>query len=147
MNEQDIYQKIGELLWSIMVEDAETIICEGYIYSEFNSYSFEWVTKENKIGWFDMNEIPHGIGKEIIILMSELRSLDSFKEKWTNFKVTLTDTGKFNIEFAYIPEEDHWPSLSMRGISDLSEEELDRDYSQIPKELWEERVRIKNQNQ
>lgn len=93
-----------------------------------------------------MDEIPHEIGQKIIILMSELRSLDIFKEKWTNFKVTLSDTGKFNIEFAYIPEEDHWPSLSMRGISDLSEEELDRDYSQIPKELWKERVRIKNQN-
>ena len=146
MRDQEIYQKIGELLWSIMMEDAETIICEGYIYPEFNSYSFEWVTKKNQIGWFDMDEIPHEIGQKIIILMSELRSLDIFKEKWTNFKVTLSDTGKFNIAFAYIPEEDHWPSLSMRGISDLSEEELDRDYSQIPKELWKERVRIKNQN-
>ncbi|MCT9979465.1 antitoxin YezG family protein [Acinetobacter sp. I-MWF] len=93
-----------------------------------------------------MDEIPHEIGQKIMILIAELRSLDNFKEKWTNFKVTLIDTGKFNIEFAYIPEEDHWPSLSMRGISDLSEEELDRDYPQIPKELWEERVKLKEQN-
>ena len=34
----------------------------------------------------------------------------------------------------------------MRGISDLSEEELDRDYSQIPKDLWRERVKLKEQN-
>ncbi|MCT9979466.1 hypothetical protein M2R48_14095 [Acinetobacter sp. I-MWF] len=48
MKDQEIYQKIGELLWSIMVDDAETMICEGYIYTDFNSYSFEWVTKKIK---------------------------------------------------------------------------------------------------
>ena len=47
MNEQKVYQKIGELLWSIMVEDAKTIFCEGFIYPDTNSYSFEWINKNN----------------------------------------------------------------------------------------------------
>ncbi len=54
MNEQKVYQKIGELLWSIMVEDAKTIFCEGFIYPDTNSYSFEWINKNNNISWFDM---------------------------------------------------------------------------------------------
>lgn len=45
MNEQKVYQKIGELLWSIMVEDAKIIFCEGFIYPDTNSYSFEWINR------------------------------------------------------------------------------------------------------
>lgn len=78
------------------------------------------------------------------MLMEELRSLDIFKDKWTNYKVTLTEKGKFNAEFAYIPEEDHWPGLYMKAVSDLKEEELD-EYN-IPYEEWEKRVKLKNQS-
>lgn len=144
MNEQEIYQKTAELIWSIMPEEAKIMVCEGKIYPEHNSYSFEWITETNQICWFEMDNIPHEIGQKIIITMEELRSLDIFLEKWTHFKISLTEAGKIDFEFAYIPEEDSWVSLDMRGISDLTEEELDRDYSQIPKELWKERLRIKN---
>ncbi|WP_436897345.1 hypothetical protein [Acinetobacter gyllenbergii] len=147
MNEQDIYQKIGELLWSIMAEEATVIFCTGMIYKDHNSYSFRWLTQDGRKKSFDFDKMPGEIGDEIISLMEELRSLDMFVEKWTHFKISLTEEGKIDFEFAYIPEEDSWVSLYLRGISDLSEEELDRDYLQIPKELWEERVRIKNQNQ
>ena len=57
---------------------------------------------------------------------------------------SISDQGRFNAEFGYIPREDSWVNLYMKGISDLSEEELDKDYPYIPKELWEERVRVKN---
>lgn len=46
-----------------------------------------------------------------------------FFEKWTHFKIALTDTEKIDFEFAYIPEDDSQVSLHMSGISDLSEEE------------------------
>lgn len=90
--------------------------------------------------------MPGEIGDKIISLMEELKSLDMFIEKWTHFKISLTEEGKIDFEFAYIPEEDSWVSIYMRGISDLSEEELDRDYSQISKDLWRERVKLKEQN-
>ena len=115
MNDQEIYQNLGELLWSIMAKDAGIMFCEGYIYPDSSSYSFEWITKNNKTRWFDFDQIPHEIGQKIMILIAELRSLDNLKEKWTNFKVTLTDTGKFNIEFAYIPEEDHLAKFEYEG--------------------------------
>lgn len=48
MNGQEIYQKIGELLWSIMAKEAKTIFYEGYIYPDTNSCSFEWLTQNGK---------------------------------------------------------------------------------------------------
>ena len=38
MNEQEIYQKIGKLLWSIMPEEATEIYFTGDIYP--NSYQY-----------------------------------------------------------------------------------------------------------
>jgi len=146
MNEQEIYQKIGELLWSIMPEEALEIYFIGDIYPEHYSGGAEWLLKNGNLETFSFGERAYEIENKICGLMAELRSLEMFKDKWTNYKVSLTEEGKFNAEFAYIPEEDHWPSLSMRGISDLSEEELDRNYPQIPKELWKERVKLKEQN-
>ncbi|KAF1024596.1 MAG: hypothetical protein GAK29_02444 [Acinetobacter bereziniae] len=146
MNEQEIYQKIGELLWSIMAEEATIIFCTGMIYNDSNSYSFRWLTQEGKNKSFDFDKMPGEIGDKIISLMEELRSLDMFIEKWSHFKISLTEEGKIDFEFAYIPEEDSWVSIYMRGISDLSEKELDRDYSQISKDLWRERVKLKEQN-
>jgi Fe-S cluster biosynthesis and repair protein YggX len=144
MNEQEIYQKIGELLWSIMATEARIIFCEGYIYPDTNSCSFEWLTQNDKKDSFEFDEYPVEIGNQIISLITKLRALDIFREKWTHFKISLTEEEKIGFEFAYIPEEDSWVSLYMKGISDLSEEELDKDYPQIPKDLWKERLRIKN---
>ncbi|WP_215900973.1 immunity protein YezG family protein [Acinetobacter sp. TUM15113] len=61
--------------------------------------------------------------KKICTLIDELRSLEIFKEKWTNYRITLTEEGGFNTEFSYIPEEDHWPGLYMKAVSDLKEDE------------------------
>ena len=145
MSEQEIYQKIGELLWSIMPKEAKMIFCEGYIYPDINSCGFEWLTQNGKQDSFDFDKVPVEIGSQIISLAEDLRSLDMFVEKWTHFKISLTEEGKIDFAFAYIPEEDSWVSLYMRGISDLTEEEWEIDYSQIPKDLWEERVRGKNE--
>ncbi|WP_174492316.1 hypothetical protein [Acinetobacter sp. Marseille-Q1623] len=146
MNDQEIYQKIGEILWSIMPKDATVIYFTGDIYPEHYSGGARWLLKSGKIDTFSFGDMgAYEIENKICGLMSELRELDMFPEKWTHYKITLTDEGKFNTEFAYIPEEDSWVSLHMRGISDLTEEEWEKDYSQIPRELWEERVKLKNE--
>lgn len=144
MKDQEIYQKVGELLWSIMPNDATEIYFIGDIYPEHYSGGAEWRLKNGNIDSFPIGERAYEIEENIRELMKELRSLEVFVEKWTHYKITLTEEGKFNVDFAYIPEEDNWVSLYMRGISDLSEEELARDYPQIPKDLWKERVRSKN---
>ena len=146
MKDQELYQKIGELLWSIMPENALEIYYIGCIYPDYSAGGAEWLTIENKIVSFEMGQRAYDIESQIDELIIELRSLDIFKEKWTHFKIKLTDNGGFNTEFGYIPREDSWVNLYMRGISDLTEEEWEKYYSQIPRELWEERVKLKNKN-
>ena len=144
MNDQEIYQKIGELLWSVMPNEAVEIHFIGCIYSDYSAGGTEWLTAKDTIDSFEMGKRPYLIEDQLMDHILNLNSLDIFKEKWTHFRFKLTDQGRFNAEFGYIPREDSWVNLYMKGISDLSEEELDKDYPYIPKELWEERVRVKN---
>jgi len=144
MNDQKIYQRIGELLWSIMPENALEIYYIGCIYADYSAGGAEWLTKENKIISFEIGQRPYEIESQIDELIVELRLLDIFKEKWTHFKITLTDNGKFNSEFGYIPREDSWVNLYMKAVSDLKEDELD-EYN-IPLEEWEKRVELKKLN-
>ena len=144
MKDQEIYQKIGELLWSIMAEEATIIFCTGMIYLDLNSYSFRWLTQDGKSKSFDFDKMPSEIGDKIISLMEELRELEIFTEKWTHFKISLTEEGKIDFTFAYIPKDDYWPGLYMKGVSELNEDELDT-YN-IPLEDWKEYVKLKVQN-
>ena len=144
MKDQEIYQKIGELLWSIMAEEATIIFCTGMIYLDINSYGFRWLTQDGKKKSFDFDKIPGEIGDKVISLMEELRSMEMFVEKWTHFKISLTEEGKIDFAFAYIPKDDYWPGLFMKGVSELNEEELD--IYNIPLEDWRECVKLKEQN-
>lgn len=54
MKDQEIYQKLGELLWSIMPEDALEIYFIGCIYPNYSAGGAEWLTKERKIISFEM---------------------------------------------------------------------------------------------
>ena len=52
--------------------------------------------------------------------MEELRELEMFTEKWTHFKISLSEEGKIDFAFAYIPKDDYWPGLFMKGVSGQS---------------------------
>ncbi|MFV2029905.1 hypothetical protein [Neisseria sp. S1] len=146
MNDQKIYQELGKLLWSIMDHDAQIFFCDGYIYPEITSYSFSWIDFNGQEKWFDFDDIRNNAGDEVTDLIKTLSKNKIFKEKWSHYRISLTNEAKFNIQFFYIPEEDHWPGLYSRGISDLTEEEAENIYY-VPKELWEERVKLKRQQQ
>lgn len=145
--DQIIYQKIGELLWSIMPFEAIKIVFSAQLYKNKTQAGSRWFDKNNikysfYQGWD--NPVQH-IDNEIIDLLLNLQKLPLFhKDPWTQCQVTLDEKGGFKIKFAYIPEEDSWNGLYMRGISNLTESELD-DLYYIPKEIWQERVRLKKQ--
>lgn len=139
---QIIYQKIGKLLWSIMPTETQKIVFLARIYDNVTQAGTRWFdqdgTEHNFYQGWD-NPIQE-IDDEIVGLLENLQKLPLFQTTpWTQCQVTLQENGKFNIEFAYIPEEDSWPGLYMRGISSLTKEELGSPYY-IPEEIWEERV-------
>ncbi|MFD1806399.1 hypothetical protein ACFSAV_08490 [Pasteurella oralis] len=141
MIEQKIYHKIGELLWKIMPLEAIEISFIGSIYPESYSGGAEWKLENGSIVSFNLGERPYEIEDEIMILMRKLKEVTS--QDWNQYIFSLSNNMDFNIKFAYIDEEDSWPNLYMKGISDLTKEEAEEYY--IPEEIWEERVRLKQE--
>lgn len=138
-DDQEFYQKIGELLWSVMPIEANELIIYGQLYDEHQSFRF---TVECE-GSIESLSLDREIRVQLRTLLEGLQKCEIYtKEPWTQFKVTLSNEGKIRINFAYIPEEDSWTGLYMRSISELTEQEAREAY--IPKEDWEYRVRQKN---
>lgn len=144
MSDQIIYQKIGELLWSIMPKEAKTIYFTGKIYSTYRGWGTDFILKDGTTSSFDFGKEPTEIEWKIRDLMSDLINYDLFKEKWNHYKISLTEEGKFNIDFSYIPESDDWVNLYMKGVSELKREELDE--NNIPLDEWEKRVALRKQD-
>ena len=146
--DQIIYQKIGKLLWSIMPLEAKEIIYLAQLYENVTQAGAHWIDKEGKERrFYDGFENPiQEIEYKIRESLETLQKLPLFQQdSWTQCQVTLNEQGKFKIKFAYIPEEDSWPNMFMKGVSDLTEAELGEP-NYVPKEIWEERVRLKNQD-
>lgn len=137
------YEKIAKLLWAIMPKEAEQYIFQCDIYHETTSYQMFWKDKNGIRKDYPIGEFPT-VDINIINEYSKLKNIMSADGNcWTHSIFVLNDNGEFNIRFAYIPEEDSWNMLYMKGISDLTEEETKEYY--IPLEVWRDRVNRKEE--
>lgn len=137
-DDQVIYQKLGELLWSVMSPEDSNIIFRGQVYSDHQD--FQLLSDTDQIPGYI--EIPTNLFFDLRELVEDLKKCSVFsKEPWNHFKVFLNQEGSFKIEFAYIPEEHNWVGLYMKSVSDLDQSELN-EYS-IPLEEWERCVSAK----
>ena len=143
MTDQYIYELMAKLLWKIMPDKYSVIIFNGSIFSNSSSFQIELHNDEG-IDCFDLDDPRDDVGYEIIDLAYKLLTVEPFynQEPWSHFQISLTQHGQFNISFAYILEEDIWPGLYMRGISDLKREELDQFH--IPESDWKQMVQFKS---
>jgi hypothetical protein len=139
-SDQKLYERIGKSLWSIMPEEASEIYFYGDIFPNSEGYTTEFKLKtDNSISWFKFGKNPKEIEKSIFSEAKLLQGLDPYKDNpWTHFKATLTESGKFKMEFAYIPQDDSWPGLFMKRVSELSLEEAKKNY--IPEDEWKKCV-------
>ena len=145
--DQMIYEEIGKLLWSIMPKEAREIVYRAKLYDGFTQAGARWFDQngqeQNLYTSFDDPIIL--IERQIKDLLETLQQLPLFQPNpWTQCKVTLNENGKFNIQYFYIPEEDSWTNIILKGISDLTEDEWRQ--TSIPRALWEERVQHKGTN-
>ena len=138
-DDQKIYQEIANILASIMSSDAIAIIFDGFIYDTSSQIGCTNILLNNQKEFINL---PSNLFIQLRNLIQKLQKCKIFaNEKWTHFEVHLSKDGKFKMNFAYIPEEDSWVNLIMKGISDLSEEESSK--LGIPKDLWLERIKHK----
>ena len=133
------FVEVKNILKDIFPHEAKACYFEGFIYSDFSTCSlyFEDKNNENSSLFENINlRETRNILKKIIE-----DSYDSAKGDWNHYQATLTNNGNFNMNVAYIPEDDRWSHLIMRGISDLTEDESKK--LGIPKDLWLERIKHK----
>ena len=104
--DQKISQEIVKLMWSIMSHEAVKFEFYSKIYNSYDENRAVFFNNKNEQFYFEFDEMPVEIFDQIVKLARQLRTLPPYKkEPWTHFKVTLHDDGKFNFDFAYIPEE------------------------------------------
>ena len=135
----EIYRDLKNVIWSAKPRGVNNVLLGGFCYKDSIEILF-FEDDEDKT-WV---LLPSTVLPKINDLIKELQEYDlSIGRHWTHLELLITDDGVFDREFLYIPEEDHWDGygLYMQGISDLTEEEWKN--TDIPKELWEERVRHK----
>ena len=134
-----VSETIKDILISVTPNYAEICFFEGYIYPNINSVALYFVDGYgNKSCNFQDENWRKKRDSLKSIMHKEYLNQDKI---WNHFRASTRKNYGFKIEFAYIPEEDNWAGLTMKGISDLTEEEWKN--TGIPKELWEERVRHK----
>ena len=125
--------------------DASKYIFECELQSDDQNYRMYWIDQNGE----EKNYPLVGFSeekREILNFYSKLKeTMAKFGSDWTQSRFTLDKNGKFDVRFAYIPEEDSWGSIYLRGISDLTLEEAEE--HNIPREIWEERVKAKKEQQ
>lgn len=137
-SEQETLNDIGKLLWAIFPEEAEYIIFEGQLYPQDWSSRITFEREDGSIYWNDEGP-SHNYIDGIFELLKKLRNTKMFsKDEFTQVNIRLSSEKKIETKFAYISEGNRWPGLYMRGVSDLTEEEIKKFY--VPNKDWEERL-------
>ena len=137
---QEIYQEIQSLLWSIFPDNSNKVTLKGAYYHEYDNI-MQLGYYNNQKSWVSIS-INSSLFLQLLDLIESLQKCEIFsQEPWTHYKMIFSKNKMLEVDFVYIPEEDSWVNLIMKGISDLTEEEWKN--TGIPKELWQERVRHK----
>lgn len=134
--DQELIRDIGAHLWGLLPEDAARIEFSGRYYPSGHQGGPVWYDAEgNRAGPKAYTPDLMEIVEEISSIIRELRATPPFaKDPFTHIKYLMDSDAKIDVKLAHIPEWDSWPGLFMRGVSDLSEDEISAVF--IPKKDW-----------
>lgn len=144
MNAQEIYQQIGELMWSLMKNEANQIKCRFMLYDYCQSFAIDWLDNQGveKGFWIDFDD-PNPIDEVENKLRDLIECLQNlYKPNTDCFNqgiITLNREMVLNMSFANIPDDDMDMSLYLRGISELSKKEIEEYYISV--EDWQASIR------
>ncbi|AYA39147.1 hypothetical protein HZS38_00190 [Xenorhabdus nematophila] len=107
MDDQKLYQKIGQLLVDAGPADAKKIIVRADLFSERNGckYEFDYMDESEELGWFDPDAQAVS---DLTDLLEELRNffIENIQSQetpfWHGCTITLdVEKMKFSVEFKY----------------------------------------------
>ncbi|MEG5264168.1 hypothetical protein TRP66_07680 [Pseudomonas sp. JDS28PS106] len=107
MTEQDIYQKIGQLLYEAGPSSAKKIITRARLFAEDDggSYEFDYLNDQGKVEWFQ----PDGKAvRNLTMLLVDLRKLYVSNglcengKAWSACEITLNlEPVRISIDYIY----------------------------------------------
>lgn len=121
-------KEVKKLVKKLLSMHGDTVILRGKVYPEVRGLLFYWLI-DGKRHDYGFDAEPPEVRQVLDILTDELN--------YEHFLITADKPGKIDIKTRHIPEEDSWPGLIMKRVSELTEEELEDCH--ISKEEWEER--------
>jgi len=107
MSDQELYQKIGQLLVNAGPSDAQEIIVRAELFSEGDGgrYEFDYVDGAGELNWFDPDGRAVGDLTEFLVQLSEYfiaNKLTAGAGVWTGCEISLSvGEMKLGIEFIY----------------------------------------------
>ena len=107
MNEQRLYEKIGQLLIDAGPSDAKKIIARAELFAEGDggSYEFDYFDKAGDLNWFDPDGRAVGDLTDLLVQLRRcfvLNGLCTDEKSWSGCTVSLdVENIKVNIEFKY----------------------------------------------
>ena len=107
----ELHENIAKTIWKIMPVDASKYIFECELQPDDQNYRMYWIDQNGEeknypLGGFSEEK------REILNFYSKLKeTMAKFGSDWTQSRFTLDENGKFDVKFAYVPDEDSWPML------------------------------------
>lgn len=107
MSDQEIYQKIGQLLVDAGPSGAQRVIVRAKLFPERDGgiYEFDYVDGAGELSWFDPDGQAVGYLTELLVQLSEYfatNKLTAGAGAWTGCEINLgVGEMKFGIEFKY----------------------------------------------
>jgi hypothetical protein len=107
MDDQELYQKIGQLLVDAGPVDAREIIVRVELFSEGDGgkYEFDYVNRSGELNWFDPDGRAVGDLTEFLVKLREYflaNNLAAEGKPWSGCVITLdVNEMRFGIELNY----------------------------------------------
>lgn len=107
MSDQEIYQKIGQLLVDAGPTDARKIIVRAELFPEGDGgkYEFDYIDGAGVLNWFDPDGRAVGDLTELLVQLREYfasNGLTAGEGLWTGCEIDLSiDEMKLGVEFTY----------------------------------------------
>ena len=107
MDDQVLYQKIGQLLVDAGPADAQKLIVRAELFSEADggNYEFDYVNRLGDLNWFDPDGRAVGDLTELLVELREYyveNKLTAGEPVWTGCVISLdVNEMRFGVEFVY----------------------------------------------
>ncbi|WP_196255726.1 immunity protein YezG family protein [Micromonospora sp. WMMC415] len=106
--DSDIITRIGQILLSVLPDNAETIIVNGETDVDYANASLELRGPDGKAFYFAWDDNPDEAVDEITDLLIDLRQvmIDDGSDPWYGFTMAVQRDGAFEVDFSYEPPTD-----------------------------------------